>query len=255
MRKKPRWLMPAGIAALLLFAFLLYIGTYYRADADAEAAMASDETVCVLPADFGWRFDGPSETDALIFYPGGKVEAEAYAPLCRAIALSGVDVCLVRTPLRLAILGINRADKIIGSLEYERFMIGGHSLGGVCAALYASKHPEKLDGVVMLAAYATRPLDDGLSALYVYGTEDDVLNMQSYLDFRDNAPAQASELVIEGGNHAQFGSYGEHKGDGDARITRDEQTEQTAAAIAGLLPGAVRAPAERQPAPSARRSS
>ena len=240
MRKKPRWLLPVGRAALLLFALLLYIGTYYRADADAEAAMASDETVRVLPADFGWRFDGPSETDALIFYPGAKVEAEAYAPLCRALALSGVDVCLVRTPLRLAVLGINKADTIIGSVQYARWMIGGHSLGGVCAALYASKHPEKLDGVVMLASYATRPLDDGLSALYIYGTEDGILNMQSYRDFRENAPEQAAELVIEGGNHAQFGSYGMQRGDGAARITREQQIEQTAAAIAGMLPGTVR---------------
>ena len=240
MRKKPRWLLPVGIAALLLFALLLYIGTYYRADADADAAMASDETVRVLSADFGWRFDGPSETDALIFYPGAKVEAEAYAPLCRTLALSGVDVCLVRTPLRLAVLGINKADTIIGSVQYARWMIGGHSLGGVCAALYASKHPEKLDGVVMLASYATRPLDDGLSALYIYGTEDGILNMQSYRDFRENAPEQAAELVIEGGNHAQFGSYGMQRGDGAARITREQQIEQTAAAIAGMLPGTVR---------------
>ena len=78
--------MPLAIAALLLFALLLYIGSYYRADADAEAALASDETVRVRSADFGWFFDGPSETDALIFYPGAKVEAEAYAPQRKANA-------------------------------------------------------------------------------------------------------------------------------------------------------------------------
>lgn len=240
MRKKPRWLVPIAIGALLLFAFLLYIGNYYRADADAESALTSDETVRVLPTDFGWLFDGPSETDALIFYPGANVEAEAYAPLCRALALAGVDVCLVRMPLRLAFLGENKAGEIIGSMNYERWTIGGHSLGGTCAAIYASKHPEDLAGVVMLASYAIRPLDDGLSVLFIYGTEDGILNMHRYQKYRANAPTQAAELVIDGGNHSQFGSYGMQRYDGAARITRDAQVEQTAAAITGMLPGTVR---------------
>jgi hypothetical protein len=33
--------------------------------------------------------------------------------------------------------------------------------------------------------------------------------------------------VIEGGNHALFGSYGKQKGDGEAQITADEQQEET----------------------------
>ena len=32
---------------------------------------------------------------------------------------------------------------------------------------------------------------------------------------------------MEGGNHAQFGNYGEQKGDGKATITATEQQEQT----------------------------
>lgn len=236
MRKKLWWLVPLYIAALLVFALLLYIGNYYRADADAVAAMASDETIRVFPTDFGWLFDGPSETDALIFYPGGKVEAEAYAPLCRALAQAGADVCLVRMPLRISLLGENKADEIIGNMEYERWIIAGHSLGGVCAAIYASKHPEKLAGVVMLASYATQPLDDRLSALYIYGTEDGILNMERYKKNLANAPAHMEELVIEGGNHSQFGSYGMQTSDGVARITPDEQMEQTVTAIAGMIP-------------------
>lgn len=235
MRKKQRWFVPLAILALLLCAIAIYNESIYRADADAKAALTSDETVRVLPTDFGWRFDGPSESDALIFYPGAKVEAEAYAPLCRALARDGVDVCLVRMPLRLAFLGQNKADSIIADMDYERWLIGGHSLGGACAALYAARHPETLDGVVLLAAFATRPLDDGLSVLSVYGTEDGVLHMDRYQKCLDNLPAQTTELVIEGGNHAQFGSYGSQKGDGAARITREDQIEETAAAIAAMI--------------------
>lgn len=237
MRKILRWLVPLAIAALLLALVLGYVNSFYHADADAKAALESDDAVRVQSASFGWLFDGPSETDALIFYPGGKVEAEAYAPLCRAIARSGVDVCLAEMPLRLAIIGKNRADRIIGSMEYERWAIGGHSLGGVSAALYASKHPEKLAGVILLAAYADQPLDDSLSALYIYGTEDSVLHMERYQECLANAPARTVEHIIEGGNHSQFGSYGLQKGDSPARIPREQQVEQTAAAAAGMLLG------------------
>ncbi len=235
MRKILRRLVPLAIAVLLLALVLVYIDSFYHADAAAEAAMASDDAVRVLPTDFGWLFDGVSESDAVIFYPGGKVEAAAYAPLCRAIALKGVDVCLVEMPLRLAIIGKNKAGGIIDSMDYEHWVIGGHSLGGVSAALYAAKHPGKLDGVVLLAAYADQPLDDSLSALYIYGSEDSVLRMARYEECLKNAPDQTTQYVIEGGNHSQFGSYGMQEGDSPARITPEQQVEETAVAIAEMF--------------------
>ena len=235
MRKILRWLVPLAIVALLLVLVFVYIDSFYHADAVAEAAMASDDAVSVRKTDFGWLFDGASESDALIFYPGGKVEAEAYAPLCRALALKGMDVCLVEMPLRLAILGKNKASGIIDSMDYEHWVIGGHSLGGVSAALYAAKHPEKLDGVVLLAAYADQPLDDSISALYIYGSEDSVLHKKRYEECLINAPEQAVQYVIEGGNHSQFGSYGMQDDDTPAQITPEQQVDASTAAIAEMF--------------------
>ena len=40
-------------------------------------------------------------------------------------------------------------------------------------------------------------------------------------------PENFTEKVISGGNHAQFGSYGAQKGDGQASITAAEQQKQT----------------------------
>lgn len=45
---------------------------------------------------------------------------------------------------------------------------------------------------------------------------------------RAYAPEAFYEYVIEGGNHARFGNYGEQKGDGAARITALEQQRQAA---------------------------
>ncbi len=40
-------------------------------------------------------------------------------------------------------------------------------------------------------------------------------------------PSDYSEVKINGGNHAQFGSYGVQKGDGAASISADEQWKIT----------------------------
>jgi hypothetical protein len=38
-------------------------------------------------------------------------------------------------------------------------------------------------------------------------------------------------VVLEGGNHAQFGSYGPQRGDGTATLSASEQQERTRAAL------------------------
>ena len=43
------------------------------------------------------------------------------------------------------------------------------------------------------------------------------------------------EVVIDGGNHSQFGNYGFQKGDGEARISREEQEDRTVEAILNFL--------------------
>ena len=221
----------ALLPALLAIAFAIYVGQYYPADADAVAALQSDGEVQITRTDYGWLFDGPSSDRAMIFYPGGKVEETAYAPLLRRLAREGMDVCLVRMPLRLAIFGENRATDVLRECDYPHWTIGGHSLGGVCAASFAAAHAEALDGVVLLASYSTKALDDSLDVRLIYGSADGVLNRSQYERNRKNAPADAVETVLEGGNHAQFGSYGPQKGDGAAAISAEEQIRRTVRAI------------------------
>ena len=156
MKKKRAWfiLIPAAVAALAVLVCLGYLGRYYHADAAAREALVSDGVVQVTTTDFGWLFDGPSEDSALIFYPGGKVEAAAYAPLCQLFARSGADVCLVEMPVRLALFGRDKASGIMDFLEYDRWYLAGHSLGGVAAASYAAEHGDELAGLVLLASQA-----------------------------------------------------------------------------------------------------
>lgn len=73
-----------------------------------------------------------------------------------------------------------------------------------------------------------------MRVLSIYGTEDGVLNREKYENSRGNYPEAFEEMVIEGGNHAQFGDYGAQKGDGTAKISDKEQMTRTANAIAAF---------------------
>lgn len=226
------------ILAVIVCGSVVYVEQYYHADAAAEEALVSDGNVSVERTGYGWYFDGPGEESALVFYPGGKVEETAYAPLLHELAAEGMDGCLVKVPFRLAFLGIGKADEAMALHKYARWYVGGHSLGGVAAAFYAAEHGGALDGIVLLGAYSTKKLSDDLSALSIRGSEDRVLDLKAYQENLGNDPADTNEVVIEGGNHAQFGSYGIQKGDGTALITPVEQRLETARAIIAWLKNA-----------------
>lgn len=225
--KKRIWLIPIVAILLSIIAFLVYTGLYYHADESAHEALKSGDVVNVVKTDYGWLFDGPSETDAIIFYPGGKVEETAYAPLLYSLAEQGMDVCLVKMPFRLAVFGKNKADRVIAQYDYDHWYICGHSLGGVMAADYAAEHSSQLSGVYMLAAYPTKPLNENLRCVIIYGSEDGVLNMEKVEKANQYLPDSSVKVVIEGGNHARFGNYGNQRGDGIAAISSEEQQKRT----------------------------
>lgn len=222
-RKKWLWIIPISVILLLCIVFLVYAGQYYHADVSAFDALLSDDTVKVKQTDYGWLFDGPSETDAMIFYPGAKVEETAYAPLLHHLAGQGMDACLVKMPFRLAVFGANKADHVMTQHDYVHWYIGGHSLGGSVAANYAAGHSLQLSGVLMLAAYPLKHLDESTQAIIIYGSEDGVLNMAKLEAADRYLPDSSEQYIIEGGNHAQFGNYGAQKHDGKAAITHEEQ--------------------------------
>ncbi len=224
-------MIPGFVIFLFCMIFLVYAEQYYHSDGTAYAALKSDENVAVTQTEYGWLFDGPSEDDALIFYPGGKVEETAYAPLLHHLAGQGMDVCLVKMPFRLAVFGVNKADQVLKKYDYTHWYIGGHSLGGAMAASYAASNRGKLSCVFMLAAYPSKPLDGYSRAVIIYGSEDGVLNLGKLEEANKYLPENSVTYVIEGGNHAQFGNYGVQDGDGDAVISAEEQQYRTAELI------------------------
>lgn len=220
----------ACVFCILCFLFI-YVSSFYRADAVALAATYSDDTVTVQKTEYGWLFDGPSEDRALIFYPGAKVEAESYAPLLHRLSEKGIDVCLVRMPCNLAILGVNKATDVMDMYDYSEWYIGGHSMGGAMAARYASDNPDRLTGLIMLAAYPTSSLSSSLNVISITGSEDGVIDRDNLIEGRVYITGPYTEHVIRGGNHAQFGSYGLQDGDGTSYISTRDQIEETVSVI------------------------
>ena len=222
------------LSALLFTALAALFGWLcddYRADAEALAALSSHDTVTVEKTSGGWRFDGPGEDTALIFYPGAKVDPAAYAPLLFRLAEGGADGFLQEMPLKLALFDRDAADRIISNYQYENWILAGHSLGGVAASDYAGAHADRVKGLLLLASYPTKALDGRLAFLSVRGDRDGVLNRERYEKSRVLWPQGAQELVIPGGSHAGFGCYGPQKGDGEAALSAREQQELTAAAV------------------------
>lgn len=171
-----------------------------------------------------------------IFYPGGKVECEAYLPLVKAIAEKGFYTILVHMPSDLAIFDVNAASKYLtGNPEIKHWIIGGHSLGGAMAGSFVSKHKGKIEGIVFMGAFSTAKIGENVKTLCIYGSCDKVLNLKSYDKNKRNLPANVMEIVIEGGCHSYFGDYGHQDGDGNPAITRENQILCTADAISNYF--------------------
>lgn len=228
------------LAVILLFiiGFAVYVSDYYHANEYAVQAMASDDHVTVSTAEDGTILFIPDTSQAgMIFYPGGKVEYTAYVPLMRACARRGILCVLLKMPCNLAVLDVNAADGIAEQYpDIESWYIGGHSLGGAMAAIYAAGHSNELDGLILLAAYSSKDLSSSdLAVLSVYGSEDQVLNADKYEASKANLPAGMTEIIIEGGCHAGFGSYGPQDGDGTPSISSEEQIDRTAEEIQAII--------------------
>lgn len=226
----------AAVIAVCAVGCAVYLNDYYRADGTALAMMADAGGVRVTDGGESVAFVPENPTAGMIFYPGGKVQPEAYAPLMQACAQRGILCVLMRMPGNLAVLKPDAADGVRERYpDVDSWYMAGHSLGGAMAAGYAGKHADEFDGVVLLAAYSTDDLSGtGLRVLSVYGTNDGVMNRESYEKYRTNLPEGFAEIVLDGGNHAQFGSYGAQEKDGEAAITFEQQIAQAAQEIAAF---------------------
>ncbi len=210
--------------------------TPYQPDETAVAALAeATDAVKVNEQEHWIGFEPAKRSGAgVILYPGALVKPESYAPLARRLAEKGHHVIIVKMPLNLPLASPDLAGEVLKAYPEEAFVIGGHSLGGVMAARYAAVHADQVKGVFFLASYPDSKgnlKDKNLPVISLLGSDDGVINMDQVQSGRAYLPANTLYFTVEGGNHAQFGSYGAQKGDHAATIDAVEQWNQTVSAL------------------------
>lgn len=224
--------------AVLIVGFILWALNPLEATPEALAALESDSKVTVTQGDDYVSFmpNGTTPAKAFVFYPGGRVDYRAYAAPLHQLAEQGYLAILLPVRLNLAFFDINAADRAIPDFPaIQDWAVGGHSLGGVAASRYAANNND-IEGIVYWASY---PADDSLKNsnmefVSIYGTLD-MAGVEAYQSSASILPAHTQFVVIDGGNHSQFGNYGLQPGDNPATITWQDQQAQAVAATARLL--------------------
>lgn len=247
-RQKRRWLRWWSITLVVVLLLLLIptVGFVIWAETPlgpsdvALAALNSDAHVQVKTDP--WLSFTPTQgqpTTGFIFYPGARVDARSYAPAMRAIAQQGYLTVIVPMPLNLAIFAPAAANDVIPAFPgITHWVIGGHSMGGAMAANYTHDNVTKVQGIALWAAYpqASDSLaDQTLAATAIFGTSDGLVDPSERQKAIDFMPKTMQVVLIEGGNHAQFGSYGPQPSDNPATISAEEQERQTVTAMLALL--------------------
>ncbi len=169
----------------------------------------------------------------LIFYPGGRVNPEAYFWFGEKIAQHDFLVAVVDFPFNLGVLAPNRARAVHRFLLNEGWswegqpIIGGHSLGGAMAARFADNNP--VGGLFLWAAYPpswTDLTDAEFPVLVLMAENDGLATTKDVEKGVTQLPPQTRVHLIQGGIHSFFGRYGLQRGDGEPEITREEQETQ-----------------------------
>jgi len=233
-----------GIPVLLLIllgGFILWALTPAGPSEEALQALVSDQEILVTSFPKWLAFEtvqGDPES-VIVIYPGGRVDYRSYAPVARQLAGEGSLVILVRMPLNLAVFGANRVEEVFNAYPaQETWFLGGHSLGGSMAASYAYDNPGRIEGLFLWASYPSTSqslAESDLPVISIYGSLDGVATPADIMESKPYLPANTLFTEIIGGNHAQFGSYGEQKGDNPAAISPQEQQDQISGQMSSFI--------------------
>jgi len=238
------WLIFAAVLALAVIIGYREFVSPFPVMFEAEQALAGNDDVTVIKEPY-LLFEPANRRPraGLVFYTGARVQPEAYAPIGAALAERGYLVAIPSLPFNYAFLGVSTANDIMGEHpDVDTWVIAGHSLGGAMAASFADR-TERIDGLVLLGAYPGSSLDlsnRDIEVSVVYGGNDALSTRDEVQNSVDQLPSQTEFVFLPGANHAQFGWYGLQPRDGEATISRDDQTTASVEAIVRVLADADR---------------
>lgn len=173
----------------------------------------------------------------VIFFQGAMTDPKAYAPLCRSLAQQGFTCHLIKMAGRLPIKDYKKIYRLF-DLQAGNYVIGGHSQGGKIAAQVVFENPNVFKGLFLLGTSHPRDIslaNHTLPMLKLYAAKDGLASVKEVLANQDKLPTQAELVLIEGGNHSQFGYLGQLFMDERPQISRYEQQKQTLEHLANFL--------------------
>ena len=98
-----------------------------------------------------------ASTTGVVFYPGALVDPRAYVPNLLPLAEAGHPVVILKLPYNIAFFDPNGAQAVMdANPEVERWVVGGHSLGGVMASSVAGRDDARIRGLLLWASSRTR---------------------------------------------------------------------------------------------------
>lgn len=232
------WLSVPGSVALILAAIGAFLLAPFGATDVALDAMASSSevTVVVTGSSIAFEPEGGSADIGLVFQPGARVDSRAYAHILRPLAEAGHRVVIVKQPLGIAFFATGFAASWAEDHPETEWAVGGHSLGGVVAALNVEA-AQDLNRLVLWASFPSTDIsgETGLGAISIYGTNDGLSTPLEIDESAADLPAGTVFVAVEGAVHSQFGNYGDQPRDGDPTIsTQEAQAEIVSATLAFL---------------------
>ena len=241
--RSTRKVWSARVGVLVAGAALLGLLVYLKplsADPIAVKALDDGNGVTVEVSRASIRFTPTDERAVgLAFYPGAKVDPQAYAHVLRPVTEAGFTVVIFKQPYNLAILDSDAANAVIGDRDdtIDRWAVGGHSLGGAMASSYAESDRDELVGLLLYAAYPVRDMSarTGLAVMSVSGTNDGLATPADIDEHKPDLPASTEYVPIDGAVHSFFGDYGLQNGDGTPAISRTDAQRQIAEASIRFL--------------------
>lgn len=181
----------------------------------------------------------------LMFIPGGLVDPRAYIKSFERFTLDHqMPVLILKVRSNLAVFNSRQARRVRNEFKDKKWYIGGHSLGGVVAAMSVGQEPDSYEGLFLQGSYSITDLSHWDEPVFSFIAENDGLIDSTA--FEENEPhlpegiyidspyslglgdthGKTVYYTIKGGNHAQFGNYGEQEGDLQAEISAKKQQSE-----------------------------
>lgn len=166
----------------------------------------------------------------VVFYAGNPVDYRDYGTLCRRVASAGYLVISPEFPLDTAILNWAAGEEYMKHFpEVKEWFLAGHSHGGGTAVWEGTLKPELYKGLILIAAAPfICALPDDYPVLAIHATEDmAVPTVMHKVLMASIANCDVTEVIIQGGNHGQFGDYPPMGNEGVAKISKTKQMNIT----------------------------